>query len=691
MKQLYTFILLIITFTIGFSQATGTVDFETNGVGADWTWTMSDVNPTLTVIDNPYKTGNNTSDKVVEFVAKTTDNNWALGHSMDIGSFTFDASNAVVKIMVYKTSTTNFGIKFEGPNPDGTANVIASSEIKVANSTINAWEELTFTFPNTDYGKTFNKIVLIPDFVEPYVNGKDRTADTTVLFDNLQTPLGQTGELFKVSVDMTEYLTENNLTDIGVNIVTNNGGSTWAEAATTEEANNVYSYTFIDLADEVMAEYKWKVYFGSNSEDESLHQKVGGGALENAIATAIPTNEALNTDYSSYGNRTVRSSGTGFTAKTYMFNSTKVSGVTYTELTVDTGTSGQNVVMDWSMNNWDSTHGPGTVDNGDGTYTAIVDPTQAFEYKWNNLTTTTEEDLTSCTSSGAAINSGVDQTTNNPFANRVQVAGESKSDTFNTCPANPADAYALYADFEDATDIDSWSKVADASSRTSEVIYEHVTTGGNPDGAFKFGGANADGAGGRAYIFEYIDGLFDYSTAATAKIQFDLKQVSLAGTAIHFSYETPGGGFQQDFDIQNDGLNDSTYTPYTYNATTSGGTGIFKVSFNFAAGAAVDLGGSVLLDNVTVTLLDSNGNTLGVVALAESSFNVYPNPVQNTLNVSAGVSVDQVSIFDLIGREVMRATPNASAFSLDVANLNKGLYLVSLKAGDKEMTTKLVK
>ena len=685
MKQLYTFILLIITFTIGFSQATGTVDFETNGVGADWTWTMSDVNPTLTVIDNPYKTGNNTSDKVVEFVAKTTDNNWALGHSMDIGSFTFDASNAVVKIMVYKTSTTNFGIKFEGPNPDGTANVIASSEIKVANSTINAWEELTFTFPNTDYGKTFNKIVLIPDFVEPYVNGKDRTADTTVLFDNLQTPLGQTGELFKVSVDMTEYLTENNLTDIGVNIVTNNGGSTWAEAATTEEANNVYSYTFIDLADEVMAEYKWKVYFGSNSEDESLHQKVGGGALENAIATAIPTNEALNTDYSSYGNRTVRSSGTGFTAKTYMFNSTKVSGVTYTELTVDTGTSGQNVVMDWSMNNWASTHGPGTVDNGDGTYTAIVDPTQAFEYKWNNLTTTTEEDLTSCTSSGAAINSGVDQTTNNPFANRVQVAGESKSDTFNTCPANPADAYALYFDFENEN---NFFAVGDGTHSTA--VFEHVTTGGNSGKALKFGGFS-DGARGYNYIVQYDTGTFDYGQAASAKVTVDIKLTDKTGYArVDWTTEAPGSGAVSQNDLQ--GLSADSYTSYTADLNNlSGGQGLFKVFFGLVNSGVTGDGGYAYIDNLAVTLFDSSGNVLGITDLMENSFVVYPNPVQNTLNVSAGVSVDQVSIFDLTGREVMRATPNTSAFSLDVANLNKGLYLVSLKAGDKEMTTKLVK
>jgi hypothetical protein len=75
----------------------------------------------------------------------------------------------------------------------------------------------------------------------------------------------------------------------------------------------------------------------------------------------------------------------------------------------------------------------------------------------------------------------------------------------------------------------------------------------------------------------------------------------------------------------------------------------------------------------------------------DSSFSVYPNPVQNTLNVSAAVTIDAVSIFDLTGREVMRATPNATAFTLDVADLNKGMYLVSLKAGDQEMTTKLVK
>ena len=85
------------------------------------------------------------------------------------------------------------------------------------------------------------------------------------------------------------------------------------------------------------------------------------------------------------------------------------------------------------------------------------------------------------------------------------------------------------------------------------------------------------------------------------------------------------------------------------------------------------------------------GTPLSIGDIDEFNFVTYPNPVENTLNVSAGVVVDAVSIFDLTGREVMRATPNAAAFSLDVNNLNKGMYLVTVKAGEQELTTKLVK
>ena len=143
------------------------------------------------------------------------------------------------------------------------------------------------------------------------------------------------------------------------------------------------------------------------------------------------------------------------------------------------------------------------------------------------------------------------------------------------------------------------------------------------------------------------------------------------------------------------------YATVINQSVTLGATGT-----NFAV-SANDINSSHIVQiGFTVSGLNANPNdeaTLGKVVVSPNTtvlsvkeYNnidivVYPNPVENTLNVSAAASVDSVSIFDLTGRQVLRAAPNAAAFSLDVANLNKGLYLVTLKAGDQEMTTKLVK
>ena len=241
-------------------------------------------------------------------------------------------------------------------------------------------------------------------------------------------------------------------------------------------------------------------------------------------------------------------------------------------------------------------------------------------------------------------------------------------------------------DFEDASQIDDWTEVGD-------LVKAHVTSGGNNGGAIKFGGTNDTAGSAPQLILEHINTNFDYMSAASAKIKFDLLvETALVGTAIHFLHETENKTAVNTVNLENQGLNENTWTSYEIDHTLSGdASGLFKAQFNFAAGSDAGTGGALLMDNFVIELFDSNGDTLGFVDLSDSTFVVYPNPVQNTLNVSAGVSVDQVSIFDLTGREVLRATPNASAFSLDVATLNKGLYLVSLKAGDQEMTTKLVK
>ena len=219
----------------------------------------------------------------------------------------------------------------------------------------------------------------------------------------------------------------------GVNIVSPSVSGNWAEYPATVDPNNanIYSYTFAEGV--TSAEFVWKVY-GTSAGDvqEGLAGIVGGGAIENNLAAFLPTGNGINTDYSSYCNRTVTSTD-NYTAPTFIFNSFRQVGVTYTELVL-TADAGDNIVIDYSLNNFDQFHGPGATDNGDGTYTAIVTPESAFEYMWNNLTDGTNatdgrEDLLTCTN-GNGIN-----TDNNSYANRVHVAGEDEADTFGACPA----------------------------------------------------------------------------------------------------------------------------------------------------------------------------------------------------------------------------------------------------------------
>ncbi|MCF7826216.1 MAG: lamin tail domain-containing protein, partial [Candidatus Marinimicrobia bacterium] len=156
---------------------THTVDFETGGVGADWNWTMEENgdNPPLEFIANPVSGGINTSATVAKFTARLTGQPWALCYTSDDGEFTFDATNSTVNIMVYKTVLSDVGLKVEG----GTGTV---TQLLVANTVTNAWEELTFDFSAVE-GQTFGRLVLIPDFTA-------RAQENIIYFDNIQVPDG---------------------------------------------------------------------------------------------------------------------------------------------------------------------------------------------------------------------------------------------------------------------------------------------------------------------------------------------------------------------------------------------------------------------------------------------------------------------------------------------------------------------
>ena len=157
------------------------IDFETGGYGATWTWTVfeNDNNPSLEIVTNPNTGGLNSSATVAMFTALQAGQPWAgceSLHGTDIGSFSFDSTNCIIKIMVWKDVISDVGIKFV----DATS--AAQPEIKVANTLINQWEELTFDFSSRIgvYPVVKDQIIIFPDF-----ELAGRTQDNICYFDNI--------------------------------------------------------------------------------------------------------------------------------------------------------------------------------------------------------------------------------------------------------------------------------------------------------------------------------------------------------------------------------------------------------------------------------------------------------------------------------------------------------------------------
>jgi hypothetical protein len=160
------------------------IDFEPGGVGADWTWSVFENadNPPLQFVANPDRSGANTSATVAMFTARQGGNPWAGTITPDKETFTLDASNAIVKVMVYKSVISDVGIKFEKSGGASTG------EIKVANTVVNQWEELTFDFSGvigSEANTDITSLVVFPDFQG------GRTGDNVVYFDNISfSPVG---------------------------------------------------------------------------------------------------------------------------------------------------------------------------------------------------------------------------------------------------------------------------------------------------------------------------------------------------------------------------------------------------------------------------------------------------------------------------------------------------------------------
>ncbi|MDX1463217.1 MAG: T9SS type A sorting domain-containing protein [Marinirhabdus sp.] len=82
---------------------------------------------------------------------------------------------------------------------------------------------------------------------------------------------------------------------------------------------------------------------------------------------------------------------------------------------------------------------------------------------------------------------------------------------------------------------------------------------------------------------------------------------------------------------------------------------------------------------------------LGADDFSASNFSIYPNPVQNRLNIQSSEIVDAVVVYDVLGKVVMSATPGVISPSIDMSALSSGAYLVNVTINGASKTVKVVK
>lgn len=179
--------------TLGFSQ-NAPIDFEPDGIGADWTWATFEApegqeNPEFSVVPNISIDGTNGSANVARVdISYPSTESWGQAgcesqHGSDIGSFVITAENSTVTMMVYQEDfAAPVALKFATPVG------AAFFEQIVPNTVADEWVEVEFDMSEW-IGSTLpgdpDQIIFFPSY-------GPRETGHVVYFDNVVFSDGET-------------------------------------------------------------------------------------------------------------------------------------------------------------------------------------------------------------------------------------------------------------------------------------------------------------------------------------------------------------------------------------------------------------------------------------------------------------------------------------------------------------------
>ena len=101
---------------------------------------------------------------------------------------------------------------------------------------------------------------------------------------------------------------------------------------------------------------------------------------------------------------------------------------------------------------------------------------------------------------------------------------------------------------------------------------------------------------------------------------------------------------------------------------------------------SVDNNGIVYVDNLLITqnLLSTNDFKAG-------RFSIYPNPTNSVWNVTSDSEISKVTLYNILGKEVLSISPNTTELTIDASALRTGVYFAKIEGSNSSETVKLVR
>ncbi|MGY5355522.1 galactose-binding domain-containing protein [Wenyingzhuangia sp. IMCC45467] len=88
-----------------------------------------------------------------------------------------------------------------------------------------------------------------------------------------------------------------------------------------------------------------------------------------------------------------------------------------------------------------------------------------------------------------------------------------------------------------------------------------------------------------------------------------------------------------------------------------------------------------------VEVYGTAGETLSFDNVQDSDFSVSPNPTTGLLNINSNTTIDYVQVYDISGRSLLNTTSN----TVDLSNLNNGIYILKIETNGVVKTKKIIK